>query len=382
MEFFKSVWSLAAAACVIASMPGCIASSTEELDDEGETTDSSDQALALSPALRIGMGGSTGPEFFGRGPTYSGGEWTEANPYTMVLGRIPPKDLAAKIEQAKQKNMLIVLNMAGSRNNWTHAQTSDGRTCLIYDVSLWKPIINEYIGVPGLASALADRRVILYVVDEPQIDDFCDSITPTEANAMGLYLKNKWPGAITLIRAGGETLKKGFAGQGPLGANFWSGMDYGYGLYKGWANDKIGKTPAQWYPEEKKRLSDLNLGMVFGINILNHGQSGCWDYKNDGQSHGRIRGQNQALNGGIPCSQGMGDENNWLASPGFLRSIADAAMQDADAPFIAMWTHITPSSNDQEFKQYEVRSDFVSAYKYMIAKGKQRTQWNGWRKAK
>jgi hypothetical protein len=181
---------------------------------------------------------------------------------------------------------------------------------------------------------------------------------------------------------GGETLKNGFAGQGPLGPNFWSAIDYGYGLYKGWMNNKLGKTAKEWYPEEKQRLAALNLGMVMGLNNLNHGAWDCWDYAKNGTSWGRVRGQNQGLNGGVPCAQGTDGETNWLASPHFLREVVDAAVADPDSPFLVMWTHIYPNSPDQEFKQYEVRSDYVSTLKYMIQKGKERPKFDGWRPAK
>ena len=95
-----------------------------------------------------------------------------------------------------------------------------------------------------------------------------------------------------------------------------------------------------------------------------------------------MTGDNQGPATGVPCSEGTQGEKNWLASPEFLKSIVDVAVQDPDAPFIAMWTHVSPDSMYTDYLKYEVRSDFVAAYKYMIAKGKQRTQWNGWRPAK
>ena len=360
---------------------GCIAASDESFEDL-EDTESNENALALPPTLPVGMGGTTGSEIFGRGPTYTNGQWTEANPYTMVLGRISPNELPEYIEEARQKNILLVLNMAGSRNQWTVKKTVNGKACLMYDPAKYRARIDEYVGVPGLKQAIDDRRVVAYVVDEPNIAAFCGSITPAEANAMGLYVKQKFPHAITIIRTSAEVLKNGFSGQGPLPNGFWTGFDYGWGLYKGWMKDKLGKTAKQWYPEEKARMASMNMGMIYGLNILNHGSFDCWDYKNDGQSWGRVRGQDQALVGGIPCNQDIGKENNWMASPAFVKSVVDVAVADPDAPFLAMWTHITPEADYQEFKQYEVRSDFVAAYKYMIAKGKQRTQWNGWRAAK
>jgi hypothetical protein len=331
------------------------------------------------PLLRVGMSGTFDDDIFGKGPVLTGGTWSDAGPiYGIALGRSEPKDLPAHIKAADEKDILLVLNMAGSRNQWTQLQGD----CKLYDEAAYKARVAEYVGVEGLADAVERRRVIFYVVDEPNIDDFCGSITPAEANEMGLYHKQLWPGAITLIRSGAEVLTNGFSGEGPLGPEDWTGMDYAYGLYKGWMKEKLGKTPAEWYPEEKARLAKLDLGMVLGLNILNHGGHDCWDYQNDGSSSGRIRGQNQVLNGGVPCSQGMGNELNWLASPDFLRTVIDAVASDPDAPFLNMWTHIYSQSPDQEFLQYEKRADFVSAYTYMIEKGQQRTSWNGWRPAK
>jgi hypothetical protein len=339
-----------------------------------------------SPSLKFAL--TNIEEIFGKGPTYNGG-WSESeSPYSVVLARIPPSELPAKLDEAKQKDILIALNMAGSRNAWTDVR-SDG--CKIYDPAEYRAKIDEYVGVSGLKEAITQRRVIIYVVDEPHIDDFCGSITPAEANAMGLYVKSKWNDAITLYRMSAQTMSKGWQTdqgfKGPLTASDWTGADYGYGLYKGFMLDREGLTPAEWYPQEKQRFAALKLGMVIGINHLNHGQQGCWDYLNDGKSWGRIRGQNQSNGGaGVACGQGTGGEINWLASPDFLREIMEAAMDDRDAPFVTSWTHVPetggPDYLDPAFFDLETRSDYVSAFKDMIDLGRQRSQWNGWRTAK
>ena len=371
----RRVLSLPSVILVALAAAGCISDDSEA----DEQLDDVEQSATLSPIFRVGL---TGNDMFNKGPEFSGGDWTSTNPYTIGLGYFSPKSLPSMITTAREKGILIVLNMAGNRNLWTNARTINGKECLIYDAGKYRARIDLFVGVSGLASALADRRVIVYVVDEPNIDDFCDSITPSEANAMGLYIKRKWPGAITMLRSSASTMKNGFAGQGPLGANFWTGIDYGYGLYKGFMKDRDGLTPAEWFSAEKRRFADLNLGMVAGINYLNHGDQSCWDAKNDGSSSGRIRGQNQSSMGFVSCSTDPGKEINWLASPKFLRQIVDYIVTDKDVPFLAIWSHATPGTSWDEFKVYEIRKDFVDTWKYMLAKGKARTSWNGWRRAK
>ena len=358
---------------ILLSSVGCL----DVVDDEdlAETED----AATLSAALRVGL---TGNDAFGIGPEYSGGEWTRTNPYNVTIGHFSPTELADMLPVAQQKGILIVLNMAGNRNLWTNERIVDNRRCLMYDVEKFRARIRAFDNVPGLRTALAERRVIVYVVDEPNIDDFCNSISPTEANAMGLYVKSRFNGAITMLRSSASVMRNGFAGQGPLGDSFWTGIDYGYGLYKGFMKTKDGISAAEFYRAEKTRFANLRMGMVFGINYLNHGDSLCWDYRNTGSSSGRLRGDNQGTFGGVSCSTDIGNEINWVASPRFLGEVMTAALNDPDAPFVSIWSHATPGTGWEDFKLYETRSDYVQAFRSMINRGKQRTTWRGWRAAK
>jgi hypothetical protein len=334
-------------------------------------------------ALKVGLFNTTATSDLGKGP----GDDTSGPRYGVSLG-IPSTNQAtlnAMIAKADSLDILLVLNLAGSRSNWTDpigTYTEGGvtKTCAKYNAAEYETQVRRYDDNATLTDAIARRRVVIYVVDEPYISAFCHSIPPSKTNQMGLLTKSIWPGAITLIRAPGSLMTAGWDGEGPLGETFWSGFDYGWSQYPG-----RNETPAQFFPREKSQLASVRLGMVPGHNLWNAGGTGCWDYQNTGSSSGRIHGTAS----GTParkdtCATAIPPSTRFVSSPAVLQASLDQVYNDPDAPFFAAWTHIYSSFTPEHdaFQAIELRSDYVAALDYWITKAASRTSWNGWRPAK
>ncbi|MGH7513047.1 MAG: sugar-binding protein, partial [Gemmatimonadales bacterium] len=330
--------------------------------------------------LRIGLSNTL--DILGQGP---GGN-TAAPIYKVALGIPTPSTIVSKIATANALDITLVLNLAGGRQTWTNQVGS----CLNYDQAKYRAEIDQFRNIPELTSAFASRRAVIYLVDEPQIADFCNTLTPALVNAMGTYVKSIWPGVITMVRSSVRYMSGGWAGSGTLGFTFWTGVDYGWAQYESQHIPSAGETPAQFFAREKQQLRDLvNLGMVPGHNIWSGGTVTCWDYLFTGSSSGRIWGTFSQNTPPDPpgktasCSTPYGQQTRWSSTPAIVRSAIDAAFNDPDAPFFNMWTHTSSSvSYLAPYVQYENRNDFISALDYTITKGATRSTWNGWRPAK
>jgi hypothetical protein len=337
-------------------------------------------------ALRVGLMNTAATSDLGKGP----GDDTSGPIYKVALG-IPTTNmtsLTSYIANADAQDITLVLNLAGSRGSWTDpiGTYGGGKQCAKYNPAEYEQNVRRFEGNAALRDAINRRRAVIYVVDEPYHEVFCNSVPPSVTNQMGLLTKSIWPGAITIIRGPGDFLKAGWAGSGQLGPSFWSGLDYGWAQFGGDHGTSANETPAQYYADQKAQLASINLGMVPGHNLWNAGADDCWDYQNTGSSSGRIHGQ--ASDVGTPgkfdsCATPTGSETRWVSSPAVLRASIDAAYSNPDAPFFAAWTHIYPNWNPQEpWKSIQHGSSYVAALDYWITKGATRTTWNGWRTAK
>jgi hypothetical protein len=335
------------------------------------------------PGLRVGLMNTTGTGDLGKGP----GDDTNGPMYKVALG-IPSTNMTtlnAMIATADSLDILLVLNLAGSRGTWTDpigTYTEGGvtKTCAKYNATEYRNQVERYKDNAVLRDAISRRRVVIYVVDEPFINQFCHSVPPSVTNQMGLLTKSIWPGAITFVRGPGSQMAPGWDGEGPFGMTFWSGIDYGWSQYPG-----NSETPAQFYQREKSQLASVNLGMVPGHNLLNAGGSTCWDYQHTGSSSGRIHGTASATPARYDaCSTPPPASTKFVSSPNVLKASIDAAFNDPDAPFFAGWTHIYSTFTPQHdaFEAIELRSDYVAALDYWNTRAAGRTTWNGWRTIK
>ena len=341
--------------------------------------------------LRVGLANMMSD--IGDGPGGDAGGLT----YGATIGVVTPTDINSRIAQADAEDVTLVANLADSRNHWTDPGQDAGGACIQYNAAEYEAQIRRFQNNATLADAIARRRVVIYVVDEPHHHSFCvdvPKLDPKAVNDMGLLVKSVWPGAITIVRASSRTMVPGWNGSATPSPTFWSGVDYGWAQFEGPHTPSNTEQPADFFNREKAALAGHNLGMVPGHNFLDGGfytnfipgAPGCWDYNNNGSSSGLVKG---TFSGSDPagaeyaCNNRPADETRFLSSPALLRAMIDATWNDPDAPMFIMWTHAQSNIDSQlPFIPYEARSDFVAALDYMISKAASRTSWSGWRTAK
>jgi hypothetical protein len=290
-----------------------------------------------------------------------------------------PSNIASMIAAATTNGYTVFANLAGNRDQWTNLDPVTN--CKNYDQTLWQNNVRRFTTAamsPGigllsqadfdsLTSALASRRLIHYLGDEPNIGQFCDTIHQNDVNNWGLFSKSIWPNVLTAVRARASVL------QGlPNPEHFngvWTGVDYSwYQLNKVGVNN--GLTRRQTFDNERAASLALDMGLVPAYNWLDGGDGRLWtcDPVNQPGVQCRVAGQS-----------GVGF---WLASPAEMQETADAIFDDADAPIFTGYTTPLASSQTDQFQPYEARSDYIAAFDYMLNKFATRPKFNGFRPAK
>jgi hypothetical protein len=339
--------------------------------------------------LRVGLF-NLWPSEFGEGP----GRDATGPIYRNTNYNPSPTSIASDIALADQKDITLIVNLAGSRGNWAPNR--------VYDPELYEQRVRRFTVAGGataanaqaLTDAIARRRVVLYVVDEANHSDFNNTLSPSEVNDMGQLHKQIWPGGITVVRMSGTTLSQGWAGETNITASTYDAIDYGWAQRSGQHN---GQTLAQFYQQEKSLLASLNMGMVPGLNWwaggLKQGQNidgvtACWDTHNNGTSSGYIVGVGTNTSGlakgtKVNCGSLPSGVSRVVTSPTWIRRWADVVTADSDAPFVALWTYPYDTFTDRSWTMpLETRSDYIAAMDYAITKAGTRSSWTGWRQAK
>jgi hypothetical protein len=341
------------------------------------------QAVTVSgtgTALHVGLWwGAISKTDLGTGP---GGD---ADPprYTMFQGVADNNPGASHIDsliaKANQHNITLVLRLSGA----PAAYTTQSGNCLNYDAAKYRAQLDRFTSSDALRTALASRRAVVLVIDEPWIAFYCQTIKPNDVNEMGNAIKTRWPGAITIVRGPAGSMTRGWDG----GTSTWTKIDYGWSQYNHVAAVNENTTPAEFFQDQKDSLAAVGLGMIPGINLWNGGDKSCWTQPNG--SSGRIYGSEEpsSIRGTFQsCASNPSPPNatRWVVSPALLRSAIDAAVADLDAPFFAGWTHVHPGTTASwgVMETLETRGDFVAALDYGITKGADRNTGRGWRPAK
>jgi hypothetical protein len=188
------------------------------------------------------------------------------------------------LARADAQGMTLVLRLSGGPGLYTD-RVGD---CNMYNPQKFQDNLDRFVGNQALSAALASRRAIVMAIDEPWIASYCQSISPSEVNQMGAFIKNRWPGAIVAVRGSAQFMVGGWEGQPAVS---WTKIDYGWSQYNHVAAVNESQTPAQFFAGQKDSLATVNLGMIPGINIWNGGDKTCWTQP--GGSSGRIYGSEE-----------------------------------------------------------------------------------------
>jgi hypothetical protein len=297
----------------------------------------------------------TGPNGVGVEPLY------RATQITPTLSTIE-----SLISDANTYDMLLVLNIAGSRTNWcdpgppTPASPSG---TLIYNKDTYQSnclaFYNNTTHFNSIKAATDSRRVILFTCDEPNLAKFNGSITKKDQNDMGLFHKSFFPNALVAQRTT-------YAIMNPPPSGGWTGIDYGWSQFNRNAVNS-GLTPRAWYKQERDGLASIDLGQIPAFNWLDGGDGRLWDYQNTGTSSGRI-----------PGTSGAGF---WLSSPDEIREKADAVFDDGQA--IAFLGYTFPDASfESSFIPYWIRADYKQARVDALNKLASRVSFGGYRTPK
>ena len=325
-------------------------------------------------------------------------------------------DIGGQITAADAGNILLILNLAGNKGSYT--TTINGTPTLdmtkyTNNVRRFRPDDDNTAFADRLifADAVRRRRIILYVVDEPNltfdpgVNTVCN-ISTVEANSMGLLHKTLWQGydPLTLIRVPAETMASGWNGQ-QKPTSGWTGFDYCWSQYtlrhgRGAANNQPWTTPVSptdLLLEQRQIIADNNLNMGVGVScnlyiggIGNNidGVSARWDTDGAGGSAALNYIRGDRLTSGLGQSVGevittlQTTDKALIVNPDFIVEFAEQMAADPDVPFCLYWQHTYTNSAADEFIDFYQRADFQAAFAAAIVAGEARATFGGWRTAK
>lgn len=345
--------------------------SAAEVADLFSETSSSVQTLPVGVFTYDGIGN-------GPGNDASGQKWR-------VLHYAPtPAGIVSDIQQADADSVLLVLLMPANRNQWEVGGT--------YTPSKYRQQLNRFTVAGGMsaadtaiiADAMARRRMVCYIVDEPNLDndDGVHDISPTHVAQMAADHKARWPDCLTLARVTPSLLNSGWGDPHmakPQGG--YPKLDYAWSQFNhALAVDET--APEQAWAAESTAANQLNVGLAVSLNVWGGGlvkpipglPAPCWDWRDNNGPLGYILGSNEpiAVRGdGRDCSQNplTNPYPNVVASPAFIEEFAQRVANDGRFPFLLLWNHATGTVSDS-FNTYYLREDFISAFNNAIVTGR------------
>jgi hypothetical protein len=343
--------------------------------------------VSSSTIMRVGW--FQGQNILGMGP--GDAPDSEQNPRFRAVMLTPNfSDINQVLETCEAQDILIVCNFARSRNNWID-QTPSGP---VYNHGDYLAEVNAWANHAGMRLAVQEGRVVAYVHDEPNHDNFGGTLSPFLYNEGNRAHKDIWSTIITTNRVNGNTHVDGWDGFAPVE---YDAVDYGWIQYA--PQHTPAGTPADIFAEHKAAGQTVNIGMILGLNWINGGHTTsvnnagvdpCWDYNNDNVSHGIIIGGRDTstppFSDGqkVPCGNAaITGATVALANPGWVRACIDAALADLDNPFFLYWQHPgDTASNHPNHVAAMKHPDMVAAMRYANIQGNARSEWNGWRTPK
>ena len=344
-----------------------------------EVADLFSETTTSAPTLPVGVFTYDG---IGNGPgnDASGQKWR-------VLHYAPqPNSIISDIQQADADTVLLVLMMPANRNQWEVGGT--------YSPSKYRQQLDRFTAAGGLlsaadrailADAMARRRIVCYIVDEPNLDndDEVHDISPTHVAQMAADHKSRWPDCLTFARVTPSLLNSGWGDphmSKPQGG--YPRLDYAWSQYNH-ALAVDATTPEDAWEAERDVADQLDLGLAVSLNVWSGGlvkpilglPAPCWDWRNNNGALGYVFGSNHdpasQRGTGRDCSQDpLGNPYpNVVASPAFIEEFAQRVAEDGGFPFLLLWNHATGTVSDV-FDPYYLRGDFVTAFNHAIVTGR------------
>jgi hypothetical protein len=340
-------------------------------------------------SLRVGMWAAQ--ELIGKGPHVTAGNWdTQAPLYTVVMDNwSTTASINAAIAAADAKNVLLIMLMPGNKASYGDPSGS----ILVYNDTEFRANIDRWAGNATLIDALARRRVLILLIDEPWIAQTVTYYTPLVVRNMARYVKTVFPNSLISARMEPNYIRDGWGGQhgtNILPANYFDKIDYMWATYRAFRTPTTGMTPLQWVQYSRPFNSAAGYGTIFGSNWWNLGDGRCWDYLNTGASNGRIVGDSGGGPTPIACATQTA-ATFWQFSPAEYREMLAAVLSDQPAaptdvaPLWLLWTHAgfdSGLSGAPNVRPFEQRSDTVAVLQEIINGGNARSTTFQWRTPK
>lgn len=336
-----------------------------------------------APILRVGIFGLENHVGEGPGGVNPTNPWRVGvwNPHAEGLSNVP-----AAIAAADAADIVLLAFTPGGLNNW--------KTNGAFDMAKYQARLDLLVAIPEFNDAITRGRVHAYIADEPNISSWNGTFTPTQVNNCAIEHKNRWPGCLTFVRCRPSTLTTGWSGKSPP-AGGYTALDYGWlQLNSAWRIG--GNTVAQEIAAEKTAAAGLDIGVSYGLNLMNAGLrtnfdtvTACWDHDLNGGTEtgiiiGDVPGPGFVDRQYIPCSQvgTVPNGQHLLANPDLIRRVAAVGALDTHVPYLVLWAYPDAASGSDGVDLYWFRSDGIQAFTDAIASGVARTNWDGLRVAK
>lgn len=335
--------------------------------------------------------------------------------YGATVAVVSPSTISAIIDAADAADVLVFANFAGARTSWTDAAVSGDPCFGTPNIRIYRPSgdprakyqarIQAYseaaVGTAlynKIVDALARRRLVAYVVDEPFHNQFCGTVSKTQVNEMAQWHKDVFgrSNTITCVRVCAARTD-GVLAMSPAPVGGYPDVDYLWLQYEGTLHQpRYPGTSAQsaldFYLGQLPVVDTLDMGVIFGGNLLDGGSATCWAYQNTSTS-GRIVGT--FVQPGSPftpgqsvsCGTAVGTQTRWFSLPSEVLALQAAILGNATlrgkSPCLMLWSHSPRNVEaDDIFVPLEARADIVTMLRTLITQGDARTTWDGWRTPK
>jgi hypothetical protein len=180
-------------------------------------------------------------------------------PYTSAVVPVTRSSVASVLRAAQDHKLRLILNLAGGASHYTN---SDGT----FNFELWKAQVATYRDVDFSPYVTEGLVLAHFLIDEPgaALTWGGRPVSRAQIEEMANYSKSIWPSLPTTVRASAEWLRQGDTTYASLDIAWaqWAGPGHGGGA---------GLTPEEFRDKNVARAKELQLGLIFGLNLLDGG---------------------------------------------------------------------------------------------------------------
>jgi hypothetical protein len=181
------------------------------------------------------------------------------SPYTGAVVPVTRSSVASVLRAAQDHKLRLVLNLGGGAS---HHINPDGT----FNLELWKAQIDTYRDVDFSPYVTEGLVLAHFLLDEPGASQTWggQTVSRSQIDEMAAYSKSIWPSLPTTVRASAEWLRQGDTTYASLDIAWaqWAGPTHG---------GAVGLTPEEFRDKNVARAKELQLGLIFGLNLLDGG---------------------------------------------------------------------------------------------------------------